>query len=259
MAPRRKTRVDNHILDNVHTYRVDLDTFTIYLGNEETVIHSDAPESLEPGVEHNMAGRFERNLGILSSIDPTRPILINLASCGGFWEEGMQMFSALLASPNPTTVLAMKDARSMTSIIPLAADRFVLREPTGYMFHHGSWEFSGLTQEATTQLVELLKTQDMMLRLYVARLKEQGQFQKSPPEKIRKMLEGLMERRIDTFLSADEAKKWGFVDDVIDGTHTISRAMERNEERRKRMFRVLSAPVDVSKLLGNLGRQFKPE
>ncbi|MBI4121025.1 MAG: ATP-dependent Clp protease proteolytic subunit [Parcubacteria group bacterium] len=257
-APPRRKRVDAHVLESIHDRRVNLDTFTIYVDDEETVIHSNEPESLAPGVEHNMAGRFIRNLGALSGISTKRPILINLASPGGNWDDGLRMFSAILSCPNPITVLATKGASSMTSIIPLAADRFVLHPPADYMFHYGSAQFTGLTQEFPAIFLEFLRMNDMMLRLYVARLKEQGKYKDAPPEKIRQLLEKMTEQRIHVFLSAGEAKEWGFVDDVVTyGTYEVPRATERNEERRKKMSDVLAAPVDIPKLLADLGRKFK--
>jgi ATP-dependent protease ClpP protease subunit len=100
----------------------------------------------ESGVEHNMADRFEMNLNFLSSIDDTRPILVVMSSCGGDWDAGMQMFGSLLMCPNPVTILGTKWCRSMTSLIPLAADKFVMRPPTKYMIHRGTYGFEGWTK-----------------------------------------------------------------------------------------------------------------
>ena len=233
------------VLEDVQLYRVDRHTFTIYVGGEPTVISSHSPESEEPGVEHNMADRFELNLGILSGIDPDRPILIKQSSCGGDWEEGMKMFSAILTGSNPGTVLATKFARSMTSIIPLAADRFVIRPPAQYMFHHGTYRFEGLTQEAETDFIELVKTREMMLRIYLARLREQGKFKRWSMDRIREMIQRQMEKKVDVWLSTDEAKQWGFADDVFDGDWNKLRAIKKNNEHRQRMLEVIRLPIDV--------------
>lgn len=244
-AVTRRNLMGDFFLEDIHDYRIDRYTFTIYVGGETTFIDADNPESLEPGVEHNMADRFELNLGTLSGIDPNRPILINMASCGGHWEEGMQMMGAILVCPNPVTILASKWARSMTSIITLGADRFVLRPPGQYMFHHGSYQFSGLAQEAETDMIELLKVREMMLRIYIARLRERGKFKKWSEDRIYAMLVESMEKKIDVWLDADEAKLWGFIDDVFDGDWDTLRASARNEKRRKKMFEVLRRPIKV--------------
>ena len=206
---------------------------------------TDDGYSPEPGVEHNMADRFELNLGILNRIDPARPILVQIASCGGNWQEGMQMFGAILQVSNPITVLATKWARSMTSIIPLAADRFVISPTAQYMYHRGTYGFFGLDQEAETDDIERRKMHELMMRIYVARLTEQGVFVGYSEKELRGMLEEKIRKNIDVWLTPDEAKQWGFVDDVFDGDMFTLRATEKNMARRERLLSVLRKPIKV--------------
>ncbi|MBI3572462.1 ATP-dependent Clp protease proteolytic subunit [Candidatus Kaiserbacteria bacterium] len=233
------------IPEDVHDYRIERPSFTIYLGGDPKVFPPDDYALDEPGVEHNMADRFEMNMSILSGIDPDRPILVKMSTCGGHWVEGMKMFGAILTCPNPVTVLATKWARSMTSIIPLAADRFLIRPPAQYMYHRGTYGFYGLDQEADTEDVQRRKCYEMMLRIYVARLKEQGKFSRWPEHKIRAMLEEGIRKDIDVWLEADEAKHWGFADAVFDGNLRTLRAKHKNQPRRERMLAVLRKPIRV--------------
>ena len=214
----------------------------IYVGGDPRI----SQEESEPGVEYNMADRFEMNLGILSNLDPNRPILITMASCGGNWDEGMQMFGAILHAPNPITVMATKWARSMTSIIPLAADRFVIRPPAKYMYHRGTYEFSGIDQEVETEDYERRKMNETMRRIYIARLKEQGAFKDRSETEIRNILEDSIKENIDVWLSADEAKRWGFVDDVFDGNMATLRAEKKNINRRAHMISVIRKPIKIT-------------
>ena len=192
-----------------------------------------------------MADGFERKLGILSGINQKWPILVHLASCGGNWEEGMQMFGAILHAPNPITVLATKWARSMTSLIPLAADRFVIRPPAQYMYHRGTYAFDGLDEVADTVDIERRRATERMFRIYVARLKEQGMFSRRSEKAIREMLDENTRKKIDCWLSADEAKRWGFVDKVYDGKTSTLRITKKNTERRQRMIAVLRKNIRV--------------
>lgn len=236
-----KALMGDFALDNWHEHRVDRAAFTIYVGGDPHLEGVDG----EPGVEHHMADRLEMNLHVLSSIDPKRPILIIMSTCGGEWEPGMQMYAAILTCPNPITVLATKHARSMSSLIPLAADRFVIRPPAQFMFHHGSMIYEGLAgEEATTVFNELADSRDMMLRIYVERLKEQGKFHKQHPAKIRAMLEDKMRRRVDVFLTADEAVEWGFADGLVLGD--VQRATKKNIKRRNGMMAVLRKPRNIN-------------
>jgi ATP-dependent protease ClpP protease subunit len=231
--------------EDFHDYRVNREGFVIYVGGE----HSQADDTHvldEPGVEYRMADRFEGNLDMLSGIDPNRPILVKISSCGGYWEPGMQMFGAILTCPNPITVLDTKWARSMTSIIPLAADKFVMREPAQYMYHRGTFAFSGLDQEAETANEERVRANEIMYRIYTTRLLEQGKFSNWSEKRVRAMLEQKSREKIDTWLTATEAKKWGFVDEIYDGNPNTLRATVKNETRRAAMMETLKKPVRVN-------------
>jgi len=240
-ARMRRALMDSYMLEDLHTYRVDRHSFTIYVGGDVNAEgESLDSEGHEPGVTHHMADRFEINLSLLSRLNPRRPILVQMASCGGNWEEGMQMFSAILHCQNPVTVLATKWARSMTSLIPLAADRFVIRAPAKYMFHHGNSSFSGAAGETLdTWKEESDWAKQLMLGVYIARLREQGRYKKYSPARLRDMLTDKMRRKIDVWLTSEEAVKWGFADAVFDGNVAAIRAKVPNTARRLSMATAL--------------------
>lgn len=230
-----KSLLSDYALDNWHNHRVDREAFIIYVGSDP---RRDAEPGEEGGVDHYMADRLELNLNILQHINAKRPILIHMGTCGGDWEAGMQMFGAILTSPNPITVLGTRHNRSMSSIIPLAADRFLMRPPTEFMYHYGTWGYEGHAGEAAwTDFEQLKKFNDMMLRIYVARLKEQGKFKGWHMAKVRHMLEDNLRRKSDVYLSTDDAVDWGFADGVSTGP--VERAAKRNMKRRNTMMAVL--------------------
>ncbi len=244
-AKHRKALEGDFVPEDVHQYRLNRHDFSIYLGGD-WLAQSDPNHGLgEPGVEHNMADRFEMNMSILSGINPSKPILVRMASCGGNWDEGMQIFSAIATSPNPVTVVANKWARSMTSIIPLAADRFLIRPPAQYMIHYGSYAFEGIEQEMETDDIERRKLIETMKRLYIARLKEQGEMKDWSERRIRTWLEENFKDHIDVWFSADEAVKLGFADGVYTGDLKTLRARVKNPARRQTMLDVLRRPIHV--------------
>ncbi len=237
-----KALLGDYIPEDIHKYRVCKHTFTIYIGGDPDSLDESTDE---PGVEYRMADRLELNIGLLSSIDSERPILVKLSSCGGSWPDGMQMFSAILTCPNPITVLGTKWCESMTSIIPLAADRFILRPPAQYMFHRGSHEFGGTDLEADTDDVERRRVLETMMRIYIARLHEQGRYSGHAERRIREILDKGLEKKSDVWLTADEAVEWGFADGIFTGDHATLRAARKNLARRERMMAVLRKPVHV--------------
>lgn len=232
-------------LDDLHGHRVNKNSFTIFVGGDP-LAHDAADEAGgEPGVEHNMADRFEMNLNFLSSIDDARPILVVMSSCGGLWDEGMQMFGSILMSPNPITILGTKWCRSMTSLIPLAADRFVMRPPTKYMIHRGTYGFEGLDQAADTDDIERRKMHEMMKRIYTARLREQGRMRRHSEARIREWIDTQFEKNIDVWLTTDEAALYGFSDGVFDGDFKKLRATKKDLDRRARLLEVIRRPINV--------------
>lgn len=243
VAASNKLLTGDFVLEDVHLYRVNRHTFEIYVGGDPH--HAADSDFSEPGVEYAMADRFEMNLSILSGLDPRRPILVHLASCGGDWYAGMQMFGAILTCPNPVTVLATRWARSMTSLIPLAADRFAMRPPARYMIHDGSAAMAGTVKEFLTDADELRKSSEVMLRIYVARLKERGIHRGKTDEELSALLRKAMDQKTDVWFSADEAKRWGFADMVFAGDHDALRVAMPNHARRKDMLAVLRRPVHV--------------
>lgn len=237
----RKALLEPTLLEDIHTYRVNRSTFSIYVGGDLNTIGDSQEAPGEPGVDHHMADRFDLNLSLLSDLDPTRPILVQLATCGGYWTEGMQMFGAILTCPNPVTVVATKWARSMSSIIPLAADKFLLRPPARYMFHHGTQGYAGGSGEQFTTYVEESEiAKKMMLDIYVTRLKSQGKFKRMPSSEIREMLEDKMRRKVDVWLDAKETISWGFADGLYTGDLASLRAQSVNQKRREEMLTAIS-------------------
>lgn len=245
---RRQNRalMGDFVPEDIHAYSLDRSTFTIFLnGTAWRVGEEHEMEQGEPGVEFTMADTFARNIHILSNIDKSRPILVNMSSCGGYWHEGKKIMGAILGCPNPTTILATKWARSMTSMIALAADCFAIEPTADYMYHLGEVGFGGTGRLFETEFLEYRKDTERMLRIYTARLKERGIYAHLPEDKIRNVLVKNMEKYEDVWLSAGEAVRWGFADKLFLGDHEKLRATKRNEARRKKMFEIMSQSISI--------------
>lgn len=236
----RRSLTEAPVLGDLHGQGVDKHSFTVYVSGDHSAKPDD--DNCEPGVTFQMADRFERNLAFLSSINRARPVTVMLASNGGYWEEGMQMFGAMLTCPNPITVIGTKHCRSMTSIIPLAADRFLLRPPTGYMIHRGMSGFGGTEAECDAQDVQRRKDDELMLRIYVARLRETS---RASEVRLKEGLQRQFAQRVDVWYDTNEAIEAGFVDGVYTGQRNAA-VTKINTQRRKRMLDAISRPVTVT-------------
>lgn len=216
-AEQRKTY--HHSDDPVyytHNYGLDLQKNEIYLMGREEFSYGAGEMIPEPGVEYTMANQFIRNIRILQ-MHSNHPILIHMKSCGGMWEEGMAIYDAIAACPNEVTVLNYTHARSMSSLIPLAASRLAMMPHSTYMIHEGTFGFEGTQKQLRTEYHETNKAMEEMLNIYVARLKTQGKYKSKSAKWIREFLTKMMNDREEYYLDAHEAVELGFADVVFGG------------------------------------------
>jgi hypothetical protein len=87
---------------------------------------------------------------------------------------------------------------------------------------------------------------EMMTRIYVARLREQGRMRRHSEARIREWLATAFEKKIDLWLTTDEAALYGFSDGVFDGDLKKLRATKKDLDRRARMLEVLRRPINVT-------------
>lgn len=171
-------------------------------------------DGYEPGVEFLMAHRFIANLNILMR-KSTKPILIHLNSCGGHESHGYAIYWAIKACPNHVTILNYASARSMSSLIFLAADKRVMFPYSTFMFHTGTFEMSGTTKQAITEIEEVKKGVDRMLDIYVDALRAKGSKKEWTRAKIKKWLTEQMDKKEDVYFSAEESVEIGFADEIF--------------------------------------------
>lgn len=201
----------------LHELSVDLDNNEVYLFPNEshaTGYGDDAPG--EPGIEYTMVNRFIRNYNLLRHKNKD-PILIHMKSCGGFWEEGMAIYDTIKQSPNPAVVLSYTHARSMSSLIFLAADKGVMMPHSTFMVHRGSVYSGGTGTQYMTDAEEWKKANEQMMKIYVERLRTHGSMQGKSKKVIRNWLDRQMDKKEDVYFSAEEAVEIGFADEIFDG------------------------------------------
>ena len=141
--------------------------------------------------------------------NPDKPILIHMKTCGGDWDEGMAIYDSIKACPIPVTILSYTHARSMSSLIFLAANKRVMMPNSTFMFHDGSEGISGTVKQVKSYVKFGDYTSKIMLDIYVEALKEQGKFKNWSRKRIREMLRHEMDEKEDVYLLSKEALEWG--------------------------------------------------
>jgi len=200
----------------IHETGLDVRSNHIYLFGHPQAY---SEEGLEPGVEYLMASRFITNLNILMR-KSSSPILIHMNTCGGDETHGYAMYNSIRSCPNHVTILNYTSARSMSSLIFLAADKRVMFPNSTYMFHGGTTGFDGTTKQFLTEAEEAQKSLDQMIEIYTDAMKEQGKMKRSSRSKIREWLEDRMDKKEEVYLDAKEAVQYGFAHEIFgEGTY----------------------------------------
>lgn len=197
----------------IQAFGVDISNFRIYLQG----IEDDTDEEREePGVEFRMANRFIKNLDILTGMDPDAPIIISMKTCGGYWEEGMAMYDAIKAAPNPVSIVNYTHARSMSSLIFQAADKRIMMPHSSFMFHEGTQWVGGTAKQVRSSMEFSKVADEQMLDVYVESLKaSNGDAKKWSRKKIKDWLKAEMNNKEEVYMTPEQAIKMGFADTVF--------------------------------------------
>lgn len=214
-AEDKKTLSKYETLDFIHHSDIDPEFYQIYLFGRED--QDTEMENGEPGVEYKMANRFIKNIHYLSGRDKKRPIIIHLKSCGGYVEEGLAIYDAILSVPNPTTIVNYTHARSMSSIIFQAANKRVMMPNSIFMYHEGDQAVSGTFKQVNSIVDFGKKFSDVMTTIYAERMKTSphGKMRTWTMARIKDYLVHEMDRKEDVYLTAEETIALGLADEMF--------------------------------------------
>ncbi len=160
---------------------------------------------LTGGVNDNISSLICAQLLFLESEDPKKDIYFYINSPGGVVTSGMAMYDTMQFIKPDVSTLCIGQACSMGSLLltaGTAGKRFALPN-SRIMIHQPSGGARGQASDIEIQAREILKLREKLNQVYVnhtgRKLKE---------------IEKAMDR--DNFMSAEEAKKFGLIDEVID-------------------------------------------
>ena len=155
------------------------------------------------GVEDYMASQITAQLLFLEAENPKKEISMYINSPGGVVTSGMAIYDKMQYIRAPVATLCIGQAASMGSLLLAAGEsgmRFALPNAR-IMVHQPSGGFQGQASDIERHAQEIL---DMRARLNKIYVEHTGQT-------LRK-IEDALER--DTFMTADQAKDFGIVDEV---------------------------------------------
>lgn len=218
---------------HLHEYDIDLQSNHIYLfGAESYQAGTGNDAGSEPGVEYIMSNRFIRNLNLCMRVNPNKPILIHMKTCGGDWTEGMAIYDAIKSCPFPVTILSYTHARSMSSLIFQAANKRVMMPHSYFMLHEGTLAYEGNSRTVLSEVEQDRLAGEVMLDLYVENMKRDGKFKKRSAKWVRNWLQDAMNRRDDVFLNPKQTVELGLADEVF--SYNWSSLFDYTEEQLSR-------------------------
>ncbi len=156
-------------------------------------------------IEDGMAMLVTAQLLFLEAENPKKEINLYINSPGGIVTSGMSIYDTMQFIRPPVSTLCMGQAASMGSLLLCAGHkdmRFALPNAR-IMVHQPSGGFSGQASDIERHALDIIKMKRRLNEIYV---KHCGQDLES--------VERTLDR--DHFMTADESKAWGLIDEVIE-------------------------------------------
>lgn len=155
-------------------------------------------------IDDMVANTVIAQLLFLESEEPDKDIMIYINSPGGLVTSGLAIYDTIQLICCEVSTICMGQASSMGSFLLTAGSkgkRFALPN-SRIMIHQPLGGFRGQATDIDIHAKEILRTRDKLVELYA---KHTGQI----VERIRRDVER------DYFLSAEEAKEYGLIDEVL--------------------------------------------
>ena len=164
-------------------------------------------------VESQMANSIVAQLLLLDSQNPEQEIQMYINCPGGEVYAGLAIYDTMRYIKAPVSTICVGMAMSMGSVLLMAGDKGKRKAlpNSRIMIHQGSAGFRGNTPDLEEQAKEVLTLRDTLIGLY-------NKHTDLPHERLMRDMER------DYFMSADEAQKYGLIDEVIDQTRPMELA-----------------------------------
>jgi ATP-dependent Clp protease protease subunit len=142
----------------------------------------------------------------LESMDPDRDIQLYINSPGGVVTSGMAIYDTMQYLRAPVSTICIGQAASMGAVLLAAGakgKRYALPN-SRVMIHQGSGGFRGNTPDVEIQMREMLHLTDRLMHVLADHTGQEYEKVKRDSER-------------DYFMSAEEAKTYGLIDEVFTG------------------------------------------
>jgi ATP-dependent Clp protease protease subunit len=161
---------------------------------------------LGDAIEDHVANLIIAQLLFLESEDPEKDIQLYINSPGGVVTSGMAIYDTMQYLRAPVSTICIGQAASMGAVLLAAGatgKRYALPN-SRIMIHQGSSGFRGNTPDVEIQMREVMHLTDRLMQILADHTGQSVEKVKRDSER-------------DKFMSAEEAKAYGLIDEVFAG------------------------------------------
>jgi len=161
---------------------------------------------LGDAIEDHVANLIIAQLLFLESEDPEKDIQLYVNSPGGVVTSGMAIYDTMQYLRAPVSTICIGQAASMGAVLLAAGatgKRYALPN-SRIMIHQGSGGFRGNTPDVEIQMREMMHLTDRLMHILAEHTGQEFDKVKRDSER-------------DYFMSAEEAKAYGLIDEVFVG------------------------------------------
>ena len=161
---------------------------------------------LGDAIEDHVANLIIAQLLFLESEDPEKDIQLYINSPGGVVTSGMAIYDTMQYLRAPVSTICIGQAASMGAVLLAAGatgKRYALPN-SRIMIHQGSGGFRGNTPDVEIQMREMMHLTDRLMHILADHTGQDFEKVKRDSER-------------DYFMSAEEAKAYGLIDEVFEG------------------------------------------
>ena len=182
-------------------------------------------------IEDNVANLIIAQLLFLESEDPEKDIQLYINSPGGVVTSGMAIYDTMQYLRAPVSTICIGQAASMGAVLLAAGakgKRYALPNAR-VMIHQGSGGFRGNTPDVEIQMREMMHLTDRLMHILAEHSGQEFETVKRDSER-------------DRFMSAEEAKAYGIIDEVFVGHESLISVAKEAQEREPIKREPVSVP-----------------
>jgi ATP-dependent Clp protease protease subunit len=134
---------------------------------------------------------------------------VHISSVGGDVYEGYAIYGILSNLKKPTTVIIEGLCASIATLIAQAGDKVIMTKPAEFMIHNPNVTLSGESDDLINAAGQLDRIKNTIISVYQKRTG-------LSPDELSMMMDN------ETWMTADEAKQRGFVDEIQDKLKAVA-------------------------------------